>query len=173
MPSSYLSLLFLLSSCELFTGGSGGETGPLIEITETAYQRQIKAINACLEKGGETELTEEEKQLLLTEMQKEDGGICASYTAGVIEHPRVRRCKYGLFSLEKIDFCLHEAKKHNAFFKEYRDYLCIKAKQELKNLDEAILVERDVASSPMFGKVKDMNCGDEDTIDKGSSGGGR
>lgn len=161
MPSSYLALLFLLSSCELFTLGSGAETGHLIKINETDYQKQIEAINACLESEGETGLTEEEKQRLLTDMQRVDGGICASYTVGVIEHPRVRRCKYGLFGLDEINDCLQKAKEHSVLFKERRTDICKKVKQELAELDDTTLAERNVTSSPVFHKIKNMDCGNE------------
>lgn len=140
------------------------EASKQLHLNKTRYEEQIDMINDCLKKGGlsDNEIKIADSKKILESKQIENPQlVCANYTTAIPEPPTVRRCRYLLHPKSTIELCLDRAKQDNPTFRAEVVEHCQTIKQQLAELNEQEITDRNLVSFPMYHFLKKRQCDDE------------
>ena len=177
MKNSSVFLLLYLSSCQLDIE-THKDSATLTSIEQTAYERHIATINACLKSGGGKEMSPKDLAAVQQALRHERrargrakeilpiayGSICANYTSGTLESTQVRRCRYKLpiYPVAAIKYCIQDARVSGIIIEAQVNLACGRAKvakTEIEEKPELLVKERQLNNLPDYVQLKNKNCG--------------
>ena len=174
MKKSSVFLLLYLSSCQLDIE-THKDSATLTSIEQTAYERHIATINACLQSGGGKEMSAKDLAAVQQALRRERrargrakeilpifyGSICANYASGTMESTQVRRCRYKLpiYPVAAIKYCIQDARSSAETIKYQVNHACQRAKEEAAKLSAELVEKRQLTSLPAYEQLEDKNCG--------------